>query len=78
MSKTQTCRYCKKEIDLLLNTMTGTVTYTCSLGNDGEHIDYQDDGFNADGDESIWRCPECEQPLFNNEQAAIEFLKAIR
>ena len=76
------CPKCGEEIDGLRNVQSGSNVYDCwaeeRKDKDGKtyfDLDYQHDDFNTDGNVNVWNCPECHEALFDNEDAALEFLK---
>lgn len=63
------CQKCKAEIDKLLNTQSGYLTYDF----DGE--EYEANDFEADNSVNDWRCPSCDEVIATTEEEAIKFLE---
>ena len=67
------CKFCKKEIDRLVNFTSGLNRYDFWVDNDMP--DYQFDTFIEDNKTNDYECPECQEILFNDEEEATAFLK---
>ena len=69
------CPKCNAEIDHLNNYQSGEDHSKLYLNGDKEHIHYEDQEFQANGQVNDFECPECKETLFTDEDKAIKFLK---
>ena len=68
------CPKCGKEIKELNNIQQVYHSYPMKLNKKGEPV-YGKTPRTWDSGPGTWACPECDQDLFDDEEAAIEFLK---
>lgn len=67
------CPRCGENIDYLDNTESGHKIYKVYLS--GNHIDYDDEGFEEDNNVNDFSCPECDEILFTSTDETLKFLK---
>jgi len=67
------CPECEHQIDHLENVQSGHIRCEYKLDRKGKLKIIEGD-FDVDCNYNVWECPECNAPLFEDEDEAVEFL----